>query len=88
MRTNIDIDDKLMKQAMKATGRFTKRATVEAALEKLIQVKAAEDASEEFYRGQEKSRQAAMRQGRLEEWYSELQRAGNARKEPLHANQH
>jgi len=70
MRTNIDIDDKLMKQAMRATGSSTKRATVEAALEKLIQVKAAEAASEEFYRRQEESRQAAMRQGRLEEWYS------------------
>lgn len=32
MRTNIDIDDKLMKQAMKATGTTTKKAAVEAAM--------------------------------------------------------
>ena len=30
MRTNIDIDDKLMRQAMKATGATTKKAAVEA----------------------------------------------------------
>ena len=32
MRTNIDIDDKLMKQAMKATGAATKKAAVEESL--------------------------------------------------------
>lgn len=32
MRTNIDIDDALMKQAMEATGMSTKKATVEEAL--------------------------------------------------------
>jgi Arc/MetJ family transcription regulator len=40
MRTNIDIDDKLMKQAMKATGATTKKAAVEAALRKLVQIHA------------------------------------------------
>ena len=40
MRTNIDIDDKLMKQAMKATGAATKKATVEAALRQIVQIKA------------------------------------------------
>lgn len=39
MRTNIDIDDKLMKQAMKATGAATKKAAVEAALRKVVQLK-------------------------------------------------
>lgn len=32
MRTNIEIDDRLMKDAMKATGLKTKRETVEAGL--------------------------------------------------------
>jgi Arc/MetJ family transcription regulator len=32
MRTNIDIDDKLLAQAMRASGCRTKRATVEEAL--------------------------------------------------------
>jgi Arc/MetJ family transcription regulator len=40
MRTNIEIDDKLMKQAMKATGAKTKRETVEASLRKVVQLKA------------------------------------------------
>ena len=39
MRTNIDIDDQLMKQAMRSSGRHTKRATVEAALRLLIQTR-------------------------------------------------
>ena len=39
MRTNIVIDDKLVQQAMKATGLTTKRAVVEAGLKLLIQVK-------------------------------------------------
>jgi Arc/MetJ family transcription regulator len=36
MRTNIEIDDELMAQAMKATGQKTKKATVEAALRDLV----------------------------------------------------
>jgi Arc/MetJ family transcription regulator len=32
MRTNIDIDDALLAEAMEATGKQTKRATVEEAL--------------------------------------------------------
>ncbi len=39
MRTNIEIDDHLMKQAMRSSGRRTKRATVEAALRLLIQTR-------------------------------------------------
>jgi len=40
MRTNIVIDERLIRQAMKATGLSTKRAVVEAGLQMLIQVKA------------------------------------------------
>ncbi len=36
MRTNIDIDDALMQDAMRACGEPTKRAVVEAALRLLI----------------------------------------------------
>ncbi|MBZ5520884.1 MAG: type II toxin-antitoxin system VapB family antitoxin [Acidobacteriia bacterium] len=36
MRTNIEIDDRLMRQAMRNSGAATKRATVEAALRLLI----------------------------------------------------
>lgn len=38
MRTNIEIDDKLMRQAMKATGLDTKKAVVEEALRRLLQL--------------------------------------------------
>ena len=36
MRTNIDIDDDLMKAAMEATGKKTKKEVVEEALRELI----------------------------------------------------
>jgi Arc/MetJ family transcription regulator len=39
MRTNIDIDDGLMRRAMRSSGSRTKRATVEAGLRLLIQTK-------------------------------------------------
>ena len=39
MRTNIVIDDELIRQAMKTTGLRTKRAVVEEGLRLLIQVK-------------------------------------------------
>jgi Arc/MetJ family transcription regulator len=38
MRTNIEINDKLMKRAMRAAGTSTKRETVEKALETLIRI--------------------------------------------------
>ena len=40
MRTNIDIDDKLMKRAMKATGATTKKAAVELALQQTLAIHA------------------------------------------------
>ena len=39
MRTNIDIDDRLMRQALRATGRTTKRAVVDEALKLLVQTR-------------------------------------------------
>jgi Arc/MetJ family transcription regulator len=36
MRTNIDIDDKLMEQAMRSSGAPTKKAVVEEALRMLV----------------------------------------------------
>lgn len=37
MRTNIEIDDHLMRQAMRSSGAPTKKATVEAALRLLVE---------------------------------------------------
>jgi Arc/MetJ family transcription regulator len=39
MRTNIDIDDKLMRQAMRSSGARTKRAVVEEGLRLLIRTR-------------------------------------------------
>ena len=43
MRTNIVIDEELIREAMKATGLKTKRAVVEAGLQALIQIKGQTD---------------------------------------------
>jgi Arc/MetJ family transcription regulator len=40
MRTNIEIDDRLMKQAMRSSGARTKKAAVEAGLRLLVQLRA------------------------------------------------
>jgi Arc/MetJ family transcription regulator len=39
VRTNIEIDDKLMRQALRASGARTKRAVVEDALRLLVRTK-------------------------------------------------
>lgn len=39
MRTNIEIDDELLSEAMKASGQSTKRATVEEGLRLLVRVR-------------------------------------------------
>jgi len=38
MRTNIEIDDRLMREAMRRSGKRTKRATVEAGLRALLDI--------------------------------------------------
>ena len=43
MRTNIVIDDKLMAQAMRASGARTKKAAVDEALRLLVRIKAQQD---------------------------------------------
>jgi Arc/MetJ family transcription regulator len=54
MRTNIDIDDTLMQQAMRATGSRTKRAAVEACLRKLLDVHDREKAQMRAFRSKER----------------------------------
>lgn len=44
MRTNIEIDDKLMKDTMKATGAKTKREAVEMAMQRTVQLQKQEKA--------------------------------------------
>ena len=40
MRTSIEIDDRLMREAMRSSGKRTKRAAVEAGLRLLVQTQA------------------------------------------------
>ena len=46
MRTNIDIDDALLAEAMKATGQKTKKGTIEEALRRVARVQRLRDAIE------------------------------------------
>lgn len=46
MRTNIEIYDKLMKDALRATGAKTKREAVELGLKTLVELRAQEKARE------------------------------------------
>ena len=49
MRTNIDIDDELMRQAMAASNGTTKKAVVEEALRKMVTLKQQGDAIERLW---------------------------------------
>jgi Arc/MetJ family transcription regulator len=49
MRTNIDIDDKLMTKAMKAAGKSTKKETVQEALELLVRVRESQRKIRQLY---------------------------------------
>ena len=46
MRTNIDIDDQLLAEAMAATGQKTKRGTVEEALWRIVKLQRQIEAAE------------------------------------------
>ena len=50
MRTNIEIDDDLMRAAMQATGVTTKKGAVEAALRRLVEIRAEEAARKDAVR--------------------------------------
>ncbi|HJW84793.1 MAG TPA: type II toxin-antitoxin system VapB family antitoxin [Anaerolineae bacterium] len=67
MRTNIVIDDKLIRQAMQATGLETKRAVVEAGLKLLIQVKAQTGVRNLRSKVKWEGRLDEMRAGRIQE---------------------
>jgi nucleoid DNA-binding protein len=68
MRTNIEIDDELMKQAMAATGTTTKKAAVEAALSEVVQLRQQGRVRKIFGMGGWEGNLRAMREGKLPEW--------------------
>jgi Arc/MetJ family transcription regulator len=88
MRTNIEIDDELMRQAMAATSTTTKKAAVEACLRKLVALRLHEKKVEEVFRQQEIGRRAAERDGRLDEWRAALVKKGNWPGFPSDANEY
>lgn len=64
MRTNIEINEDLLHQAMKATGEKTKKGAVEAAMRLTVQLKAQEDIRELWGIGWEGDL-SAMRESRF-----------------------
>ncbi len=78
MRTNIEIDDKLMRQAMKATQTTTKKGTVEACLREVVQLRKQGRVRKIFGIGGWEGDLAAMREGRLAEWEAEQSAAHHA----------
>ena len=68
MRTNIEIDDKLMAKAMAATGTTTKKAAVEAALTEVVQLRQQGRVRKIFGIGGWEGNLQAMRAGQLPEW--------------------
>lgn len=64
MRTNIEIDQALMTEAMAATGQSTMKATVEAALRRVVQMSRQKTAGEQLAGLGWEGDLPAMREGR------------------------
>jgi Arc/MetJ family transcription regulator len=75
MRTNIEIDDELMKQAMAASEATTKKAVVEQGLQLLVRLKA--QAGMRELRGKVKweGNLDEMRRGRFLNWQEDAEKA-------------
>jgi Arc/MetJ family transcription regulator len=71
MRTNIEIDDELMRQAAAASGKPTKKAVVEEALRLVVQLKRQEAIRELFGKVEWVGDLDAMREGRFVNWDEE-----------------
>jgi Arc/MetJ family transcription regulator len=64
MRTNIDIDDRLIAQAKKASGQATKKATVEQALRLMIRLRRQQEVDAAFGKYRWRGNLARSRKGR------------------------
>jgi Arc/MetJ family transcription regulator len=64
MRTNIDIDDKLMAEAQKASGLATKKQTVEQALRLMVKLRRQRDVAAAFGKYPWRGNLARSRMGR------------------------
>jgi Arc/MetJ family transcription regulator len=77
MRTNIEIDDRLMRQAMKAAGATTKKGAVEQGLQLLVRLKAQEGIRELRGKVKWEGNLDEMRQGRFMNWQEDAEKAGS-----------
>lgn len=68
MRTNVEIDDDLMRKAMAASGRATKKGVVEDALRLVVQLKRQEGIKDLFGKVRWEGNLDEMRQSRFLEW--------------------
>jgi Arc/MetJ family transcription regulator len=68
MRTNIEIDDKLMSRAMALSGKSTKKAVVEEALRLAVQLKRQEGIKQLFGKVQWDGNLDEMRETRFPDW--------------------
>jgi Arc/MetJ family transcription regulator len=68
MRTNVEIDDELMRQAMKASGKSTKKEAVEEALRLVVQMKKQEGILKLFGKVQWEGDLDEMRKSRFPDW--------------------
>lgn len=72
MRTNIDVDEELLRRAMQASRTTTKKAAVEAALRLTVQLKNQEKILSLFGKVQWDGDLDAMRQSRFPDWGEQL----------------
>lgn len=68
MRTNVEIDDQLMRQAMAASGKPTKKAAVEEALRLVVQLKRQEAIKKLFGKVRWEGNLDDMRASRFPDW--------------------
>lgn len=68
MRTNVNIDDELMRQAMAVSGKSTKKAVVEQALRLVVQLKMQEGIKRLRGKIQWEGNLDEMREGRFLDW--------------------
>ncbi len=83
MRTNIEIDDKLMKQAMKATGATTKKAAVEQALRLAVRLDRQARAIDQLWGIGWDGNLDEMRANEHRDWDSDWQTAGAAKRKSV-----
>jgi len=71
MRTNVEIDDDLMRQAMAASGKPTKKAVVEEALRLVVDLKRQEGIKKLFGKVRWEGNLDEMRESRFPDWDKE-----------------